>query len=98
MTRPFNDEAVASIQASVENASQELTSAPNGNTNSGSDIVMGSAESGVVKEAEEGKSAEPTEKTKEEVQGGDQRVTISSWYSSWGWHSSTNASGSVQLE
>jgi hypothetical protein len=38
--------------------------------------------SGLVNEAEEGKSAEPTEKAKEEVQGGDQPLPISSWYSS----------------
>jgi hypothetical protein len=49
LTRPFNDEAVSSIQASVANASQELTlttpSAANQNTNSGSVTIMGSAES-----------------------------------------------------
>ena len=95
MTRPFNNAAVASIQASIENASQELKSSAIGNTNSGSDTVMGSAESGLVKDSEE---SEPTEKSKEEVQGGDQPLPISSWYSFWGWHSSANASGSVQLE
>ena len=52
-------------------------------------------ESGLVNGAEEGKSAQPTEKVKEGV---DQPVQISSWYSSWGWHSSTNASGSIRLE
>ena len=57
---------------------------------------MGSVvESGLVNGAEEGKSAQPTEKMKEGV---DQPVPISSWYTSWGWHSSTNASGSVRLE
>jgi hypothetical protein len=49
LTRPFNDEAVSSIQASVANASQDLTlttpSAAIGSTNSGSAIIMGSAES-----------------------------------------------------
>jgi hypothetical protein len=100
-TRPLNDETVASVQESVANASQELTlatpSAAIGNTNSGSSTIMGSAENGLVNEAEDGKSAEPTEEVKEEVQGGEQSAPIS-WYSSWGWYSSTNANGSVQLE
>ena len=82
--------AVASIQASVANASQELKlttpSAAIRNTNVVLGIIIGlcSAESGLVNEAEEGESAGPTEKAKEEVQGGDQRVAISSWYSPWG--------------
>jgi hypothetical protein len=92
--------AVASTQASVENASQDLkpTTPPAAieNANAGSATITGldSAESGLVNEAEEGKSAEPTEKAKEEVQP----VPISSWYSSWGWYSSANASGPLQLE
>ena len=100
LTRPLNDVTGASIQASVANASQELNpttpSTAIENTNSSATIMrMGSAESD---EAEEGKSVEPTEKAKEEVQGGDQPVPISSWYSPWGWYSSTNASGPVQLQ
>ena len=101
LTRPMNDVAVTSIQTSVANASQELKlatpSAAIENANAGS-ATMGSAESGLVNEAEEDKAAEPAEKAKEEVQGGDQPVPISSWYSPWGWYSSTNASGLVQLE
>ena len=100
MTRPLND--VTSIQASVANASQELKpttpSAAIGNTNAGSATIIGSAERSLVNEVEEGKAAKPTEKAKEEVQGGDLPVPISSWYSPWGWYSSTNASGPVQLE
>lgn len=72
-------------------------SAAIGNTNAGLDAILGlgSAESGLVNDAEEGKSVEPTEKAKED-QGGDQPVPISSWYSSWGLV--INASGPVQLE
>ena len=98
----MNDVAVVSIQASVANASQELklttpstTAIENTNVRS---ATMGLAESGLVYEAEEGKAAEPAEKAKEEVQGGDQPVPISLWYSPWGWYSSTNTSGPVQLE
>ena len=98
----MNDEAVASIQASVANGSEELKStnpsAAIGNTNPGSATIMGSAESGPINGAGEVKSAEPTEKAKGEMQGGSQPVPISSWYPSWGWSSSTNASGPVQLE
>jgi hypothetical protein len=104
LTQPSNDVAVTSIQASVANASQELKpttpSAVIGNANAGSATIvgLGPAESELVNEAEEGKSAEPTEKAKEEVQGGDQPVPISSWYSPWGWYSSTNESGPLQRE
>jgi hypothetical protein len=100
LTQPLNNVAVTSTQASVENASQDLkpTTPPAAieNANAGSATITGldSAESGLVNEAEEGKSAEPTEKAKEEVQP----VPISSWYSSWGWYSSANASGPLQLE
>ena len=101
LTRPMNDVAIVPIQASVANASQELKlttpSAAIENANAES-ATMGSAESGLVNEAEEGKAAEPAEKAKEEVQDGDQPVPISSWYSAWGWYSSTNASGPVQRE
>ena len=90
MIRPFNDEAIASTHISVPNASQELKpatpSAAIGDTNSGS-----LAESGLVNEAEEGKSEKVNE-------GGDQSVPISSWYSSWGWYSTMNTSGPVQHE
>ena len=96
LTRPLDDVAA--------NSNQEFKpttpSAAIGSTNARSATIMslGSAESGLVNEAEEGKSAEPTEKVMEEVQGGDQPVPISSWYSPWGWYSSTNASEPVQLE
>ena len=75
-------------------------SAANRNTIADSDPILGlgSAESGLVNDAEEVKLAEPTEKAKEDDQGVDQLVPIPSWYSSWGWYSSTNASGPVQLE
>jgi hypothetical protein len=98
LTRPLNDVAVTSTF--VVNASQDLKPrtppAAIGNANAGSATItgLGSAESGLVNEAEEGKSAEPTEKAKEEVQP----VPISSWYSPWGWYSSANASGPHQLE
>ena len=104
LTRPVNNVAVASIQVSVANGSQELKpttpSAAIGNANAESATIigLGSAGSGLVNEAEDGKSAEPTEKAEEEVQGSDRPVPISSWYSPWGWYSSTNASGHVQLE
>ena len=94
----------APVQTSFAGASQELKpttpSEANGNTNADSDAILGlgSAESGLVNDAEKGKSAEPTEKAKEEDQGVDQPVPISSWYSSLGWHLSTKASGPVQLE
>ena len=101
--RPLNDVTAPSIQTPFTDASQALKpttpSAANGNTNGDSDVLgLGSAESGLVNDAEEGKSAESTEKAKEEDQGVDQPVPIPSWYSSWGWYSSTNASGPVQLE
>ena len=93
LTRPLNDVAVAPIQVSAANPNQELKpttpSAIIGNTKAGS---------GSANEAEEGKIAESTEKAIEEVQGGAQLVPISSWYSPWGWYSSTNASEPVQLE
>ena len=92
--------AVTSTQASVANAIQDLKPttplAAIGNANVGSATItgLGSAESGFINEAEEGKSAEPTEKAKEEVQP----VPISPWYSLWDWYSSANASGPLQLE
>ena len=97
LTRPLDDVAVT---PTVANASQEFKpttpSTAIGNANAGSATVMGlsSAESGMINEAGEGKSAEPTEKAKEEVQP----VPISSWYSPWGWYSSANTSGPLQLE
>ena len=93
LTGPLNDVAVVPNQVSVVNSNQELkpttSSAIIGNTKAGS---------GSANEAEEGKTAEPTEKAIEEVQGGAQPVPISLWYSPWRWYSSTNASEPVQLE
>jgi hypothetical protein len=95
-TRPLNDAAVAFVANANQESIPTTPSLTNGNTNPGLTTNMGSAEtceSGLVNEAEDGKSAEPTEKVKEEVQSGDQAVP---WYSSWGWYSSTKANGPAQ--
>ena len=95
----------ASVQASVPNDNQELKPtapstvvAPLENADLGvAGTVMDDdlVESGPVNEAGESHSAEPVE---EKVQGGDQPVPISSWYSPWGWYSSANADKPVQLQ
>ena len=88
LEHPISDEKKTSLYSIAP-------SAIIGNTKAGSAINMAL---GSANEAEEGKSAEPTEKAIEEVQGGDQPVLISSWYSPWGWYSSMKASEPVQLE